>query len=284
MKKFFLFLFLVSNAVFATPKKITIYFLSPSKVSSILYEKEFPRLGLISQNANTPAGLGLIPDKNAAYGEANCTPMGDGCFHPQLGYLEPKKVPGTFSLEVAKEGEEKTDLKTFNSLETSLVDCKKDYYFDIFCGKSNNKPTWTGELEVWFDVSSSLREVDFSPEKNHCYRRSFLENLQKNCDTKVRFAIYNTNIKELGDHANVCNNYGTNDEKRLIEWIKGSGAKHLVIVTDVDELSRTFRDFLDSEAASFVGDGVKPYTVKNLVDDVDSFAKICRNESNKETK
>lgn len=252
---------LIVSSAFATPKKIYIYFLSPAKTS---YMPNLPQILWSKQMAQ---------NKNDDDFMKNCQPMGEGCFHPQLGFIATKGETAEPSFLKA---EENLNLKTFNAIETSVVDCKKDYHFDIFCGKAKDESIWNGELEVWFDVSSSLREVDFSTDKETCHRRSFFEKLQKQCGKSLRVATYNTAIKELGDYSNLCMSYGTNDEKKLMEWIKASQANKLVIVTDIDELSRPFQDFLSAEGASFVGDGVKAYTAKNLVDDVGEFAKICR--------
>lgn len=252
------YLLLISN-VFATPKKIYVYFLSPVKTSYFPATIDFLWSKKIAQNNSEDDFM------------KNCQPMGDGCFHPQLGFITKKNDANEPTLLKPEE-----NLKTFNAVETSVVDCKKDYHFDIFCGKAKEENIWNGELEVWFDVSSSLREVDFSSDKETCQRRSFFEKLQKQCGKSLRVATYNTAIKELGDYSNICMSYGTNDEKKLMEWIKASQANKLVLITDIDELSRPFQDFLSSEGATFVGDGVKSYTAKNLVDDVGEFAKICR--------
>lgn len=249
---------LMSNAL-ATPKKIYIYFLSPVKTSYLPQTPQIQWSKKLAQNKTDDEFM------------KNCQPMGDGCFHPQLGFVANKVEVSEPSLLKPEE-----NLKTFNAIETSVVDCNKDYHFDIFCGKTKSESVWNGDMEVWFDVSSSLREVDFSTDKETCQRRSFFEKLQKQCGKSLRVATYNTNIKELGDHSNICMSYGTNDEKKLMEWIKASQANKLVIVTDIDELSRPFQDFLSAEGATFVGDGVKAYTAKNLVDDVGEFAKICR--------
>lgn len=263
MKKILMMIFLSAifpMSAYGTPKKIIIYFLSPMKTSFLPHIEAIKMSALIASNDSFME---------------QCQPMGDGCFHPQLGFINQKpdalKSPSLLGAE-----EKSLELKTFNSVETSMINCDRDYYFDMYCGKAKNQPEWNGNLEIWFDISSSLKEVDFSAQKEHCHRRSFYEKVKNSCGKSLRAAIYNTSIKELGDHSGICANYGTNDEKRLIEWIKASEAKKLIIITDIDELSRGFRDFLDKEAASFVGDGVKAYTVKNLVDDAGEILKTCQ--------
>ncbi len=256
---FFVFLMLVHSFSYATPKKIVIYFLSPVKTSFIPKSKDVIFNKAIAQN-------------DASFSE-QCVPMGEGCFHPQLGFVNSKPIENKAPSIIESE---KLELKTFNAIDTSIIDCKKDYHFDIFCGKTSKDSSWNGKLEVWFDISSSLREVDFSKDVENCHRRSFYEGLQKKCDKGLRAAVYNTSIKELGDHSTLCMSYGTNNEKKLVEWIKASNAQKLVIVTDIDELSRSFRDFLEEEGAELIGEGVKPFTVKNLVDDIDKLSNTCR--------
>lgn len=259
MQKFILWLafcLVFSSSAMATPKKIIIYFLSPVKTSYLPQLEKTKFSKLLASN---------MMDQ--------CQPMGDGCFHPQLGFVPnpPSSGPGLLTEE-----EKKLELKNFNSVDVSVINCDKDFYFDLYCGQARNEAQWNGNLEIWFDVSSSLKEVDFSADKDTCHRRSFYEKVKKTCGKSLRAALYNTSIKELGDHSSICTNYGTNNEKKLIEWIKASSAKKLIIITDIDELSRNFRDFLDKEGASFVGDGVKAYTVKNLVDDADEILKTCQ--------
>lgn len=263
MQKVFMIIFfsaLFSLNVSATPKKIIIYFLSPMKTSYLPHIETIKMSALFANNDN-------LMDQ--------CQPMGDGCFHPQLGFINQKpdvlKAPSLLGAD-----EKVLEVKTFNSVDTSMINCDRDYYFDMFCGKTKNQTEWNGNLEIWFDISSSLKEVDFSAQKEQCHRRSFYEKVKSSCGKSLRAALYNTSIKELGDHSGICANYGTNDEKRLVEWIKASEAKKLIIITDIDELSRSFRDFLDKEGASFVGDGVKAYTVKNLVDDAGEILKTCQ--------
>jgi hypothetical protein len=95
------------------------------------------------------------------------------------------------------------------------------------------------------------------------------------CKDKVRVSVYNTSLKEVGDFSSVCMAYGTNDEKRLVQWMKDSQTKRLLIVTDIDEMSRVMRDFLDENGAKFIGDGVKPFTSSDLVDYAKDFTKQC---------
>ncbi len=248
----------VSNPLQASPLKMEMIFLSPAKVSMILdILKKYEQMKSSKLLAQVDMG--------------KCVPMGEGCFHPQLGYIEKnndlKEVP---SLE-----ERKLELKTFHAVETSLVNCDKNNYFDIFCGKErpNAAPS---EIEVWFDVSSSLKTVDYNKDPERCDRRTFMEKIMQGCKNKVSVSVYNTSIKQIAEHSSACMAYGTNDQAKLLRWMKESRAKHLLIVTDIDEMSAEMREFLESSGAKMTGDGVKAFTSNDLVDYAKEFIKMCR--------
>ena len=245
----------------ATPQKIEMIFLSPAKVTMLI--EQLDRYNQMKMNT-----------KLAQNETQNCVAMGDGCFHPQLGFIQ--KVEDTSMKSKSLDDEaKKLELKTFNSLETSLVNCDKNNYFDIFCGKekANTAPS---EIEVWFDVSSSLRTVDYNKDPDFCARRTFMEKIQAACKSKINVSVYNTSIKQIGDHSGACMAYGTNDQSRLLGWMKNSKARSLLVVTDIDEMSVELRDFLESNGAKMKGDGVKNFTSNDLIDYAKEFIKMCR--------
>lgn len=255
-------IFFVTLNAHATPKKIEMIFLSPQKVAQLLKT-------IHNQDGSKIFSLLAQAD------EDNCVPMGDGCFHPQYGYMEKKPISGDtkkFAPAIIKEEEIK--LKTFNAIETNMINCDKANYFDIFCGQAKNKVN-AAEVEIWFDVSSSLKNVDYNKDENFCNRRSFMSKVMDGCKDKVRVSVYNTSLKEVGDYSSVCMSYGTNDEKKLVQWMKDSQAKVLLIVTDIDEMSRAMRDFLEENGAKFIGDGAKPFNATDLVNYANDFVKQC---------
>ena len=247
-----------TDLAFANPQKMEMIFLSPKKISML--QDALERYGQM---------------KNSTYfAQAEmekCVPMGDGCFHPQLGYMEKKES----SKEVSTIEERKLELKTFNAIETSLVNCDKNNFFDIFCGKekANGPPS---EIEVWFDVSSSLKTVDYNKDPEHCDRRSFMEKIIEGCKSKVSVSVYNTSLKQIRDNGSACLGYGTNDQAKLLRWMKDSKAKYLLVVTDIDEMSAEMREFLESTGAKMTGDGVKAFTSNDLIDYAREFIKMCR--------
>ncbi|MBC7426979.1 MAG: hypothetical protein H7336_00110 [Bacteriovorax sp.] len=244
----------------ATPQKIEMVFLSPEKVSMIIELLDKYQVMKMSSHLSQN-------DMD------NCLPMGDGCFNPQYGYIEKKFEAPKNEATVLED--KKFELKTFNAVDTSMINCDKNNYFDIFCGKetANAAPS---ELEIWFDISSSLRTVDYNKDPDQCARRSFMEKVMASCKSKVNVSIYNTSLKQIGDHSNVCMAYGMNDEAKLVKWMKDSKARHLLLVTDIDEMSVEMRDFLSSNGAKMTGDGTKAFTSKDLIDYAKEFTKMCR--------
>mgnify|MGYP003639357156 CR=1 FL=1 len=255
MKKLSLILaVLMSCSVWATPKKVEIVFLSEPKATSLI----------------SPLWIPLIQTAQADW-DKDCVPTGDGCFHPQLGYVEKEGIKKPKADETAK------PLKTFNSSDVNLVDCREGEYFDIFCGKAKKEEIVSNDVEIWIDTSASLRKMDFSTDPARCLRRSFVEKIQKQCNSSgVVVQTYDTSIKTMGSLEGLCQNYGSNDVARLIKWIKASTAKYLIIVTDLDELSRELRDYLDSIDAIYHGGDLKSYTSKDLEGFVDVVKKHCK--------
>jgi len=280
MKKILFLIFLtLSISAKATPQKIEMIFLSPSKVSELME--------LIKKN-NLDYSKGILSQNDETYID-NCIPMGEGCFHPQYGYLNRKAVLNSATTKLKEPNAQAEDtpaavgiakdpelqLKTFNAVETSMINCDKGNYFDIFCGKQKAE-TKPSDIEIWFDVSSSLRTVDYSKDPDRCSRRTFMTKVMEGCKDKVRVSIYNTSLKELGDSASACLSYGTNDESKLLQWLKASQAKTLLIVTDIDEMSQAMREFLETHGAKMIGDGVKAFTSADLVNYANDFVKTCK--------
>lgn len=261
MKKLISLILLVASPFcMATPKRIEMIFLSPSKTSVLLRMIEqinfYNEIKKVAQADNMDG----------------CQPMGDGCFHPQYGYIE--KTPDVMKKPVLI-GEDELKLKTINAIETNLINCDKGNYFDIYCGKSKGFNV-VFDTEVWFDTSSSLKTVDYNRDPDQCKRREFLELVAKGCKGKVDFSIYNTSKKQVGEYSSACLAYGTNDEKRLLTWMKDSTSNRLLIVTDIDEMSQEMQQFLSANGAKTIGDGVKAFTADDLVKYATEFIKGCK--------
>ena len=259
LKTVVLVLCLLPTLGMATPQRIEMIFLSPLKISQLIRQ--------IDQNEQFH-----FTKKIAQNEMSNCVPMGDGCFHPQLGFIEKSEFERSKPQLIEQN---KLELKTFNATETSLVSCDKNNYFDIFCGAEKLNGV-NSEIEIWFDISSSLKNVDYNRNPELCARRTFMEKVALGCKAKVSVSVYNTAIKQVGDHSGVCMAYGTNDQSRLLRWMKDSKAKHLLVVTDIDEMSIEMRKFLESNGAKMTGDGVKAFTSNDLIDYAKEFTKMCK--------
>jgi hypothetical protein len=246
---------LTLSKVWALPKKVDIIFLSAKKTAGLeeLTKDKYP-----------------IVFRALAQNDDKCVPMGDGCFHPQLGYIEGKSGK---ALDDQKE-QKNVKVKTINSMDTNMIDCKDGNYWDIFCGKAKAEKYGPVDFEVWIDTSSSLRNVDWSKDATHCYRRSFVERLKQKCSIEVQ--TFDTSIKQMGGLDTLCINYGLNDQKRLMKWIDESKAKHLILVTDIDEGTIQFRDYLDSIGATLYGADSGDFTGETLINHVQTLASSCQ--------
>lgn len=276
MKNLLLLLAVYPFSSFATPQKIEMIFLSQGKMAQLIQQID---------EMQSEKTVSLLAQGETTY-QDNCIPMGEGCFHPQYGYLNRKPVISGTTAEAPAVAEKKKEesapqaqgpevkLKTFNAVETSMVNCDKGNYFDIFCGKEKAQGKFA-DVEIWFDVSSSFRAIDYNRDPNYCNRRTFLTKMKEACKDKVSAYVFNTSIKQVGDLSGVCLSHGSNDEAKLLQWIKDSQAKTLLIVTDVEEMSKSMREFLDSKGAKYTGE-MKPFTSTDLANYAKEFSKVCK--------
>jgi hypothetical protein len=257
---FIILLSLIALPAWGTPDKVEFIFLSMEKMA------------LLDEALEKQDAVHL-----AKVAELDCIPMGDGCFNPQSGFTETdkKEIQEKKPLKLQKPKDE-IKIKTFNSLDTSLINCDKNYYFDMFCGKAKGSVANGGEVEIWVDTSSSLRKMDYSKQPNYCKRRAFVKKAVEGCKGKVSVSVFNTTLKGMGDLSNICLNYGANDTDNIIEWVKQSKAKYLLVVTDIDELNGKLSEFLDEVGAKLHGTEVTDFTVSDLVKFTNTFIKTCK--------
>jgi len=258
MIKLLLFFIILQNAL-AAPQEIEVWFISAHKkaeVQSMMNERPYVLRPLTA--------------------ELQCQEMRDFCFDPQFGLY--KKDDSNVEVESAKVLNEKTPgIPPAQAVERDLVNCDPKNYFDIFCGKARKEAKANYKLDVWIDVSSSMREMDFSDKEGGCFRKSMMKRLDESCGftQRVNVMVYDTSIKQAGSLDVLCNNQGLNDTKRLIDWIERSDAKKLVIVTDIYEFHKDFSDYIETKNGKFRGDK-DPIVASQLLDMVDDLAKSCR--------
>jgi hypothetical protein len=248
-----LFILLIFSPVTkASPEKLTFVFLTEEVAKSALDLINYVPFGGLLAEANTPK---------------DCAPMGDGCFHPQYGFIPNTDLEKNESKKPPKEEapSEASKVRTINSLETNMIECEEGNHFDIFCGKSK-KDSRPGDVEIWFDISTSMRKVDWNHKDPMCHRQQFATKLERDCKAGISFSVYNTSIKQISQLSTICTSKGDNDSKRLTQWIDNSQAKHLVVITDIDEMSGQLKDYLDMIGANIVGVGVKPFYSTDLQD------------------
>lgn len=247
----FLFCFSIfSQKVWATPGKVEVWFLSETTAKASWHKDD----GQLFYQLHFSEKLA----ENSYV--ANCIPMGDGCFNPQYGFIEndKNKIPSSKSND--KEG----STKTINSLETEVINCDKNFYFDLYCGKALKGVVQKEGVEVWIDNSGSFKAIDVPKSGDYCYRRTFAEKLRDDCDGKVAFSVFNTSIKPISDLSVICDNVGGNDTMRLIRWISGSEARELIIITDFSEYNDKLEVYLNSIGAQIKGIGTKPLLAHEL--------------------
>lgn len=267
-----------SNMLYALPDKIEFWFLSSAAKVSYF------------NNLLTPK---FIFSKKIVFnygGESKgWRKMGDQYFHPQFGiqdnpghaedFEKKKKGPDDFFKDAAK-----TKAKQANFLsnrEVNLIECDKGNYFDLYCGKAKGEkgsPVTKTPVEIWVDISSSLREIDSNYKKDGCNRLSFIKRIREKCNKEqVDVYTFDTSKKQLGSLDALCINHGLNDQKRLMRWVKNSNAKKLIVITDISELTKQLSDFLYSVGGKSVGDRPgSEFTADMLLGKVDEVAKSCK--------
>lgn len=264
MKKIFLLLLLISNYAWAYPKHLEVWFLSIDR-SAFLNP-------LLPSTQYSPMTAKL-----------QCQQMGDYCFDPQVGLYkigEDKKIQEEMDYQAMDKLEKYDNIDPAKSVDRKIITCDKDgYFFDVFCGKAKSKGYKKKEkLEVWVDISSTMKQVDFDGFDSMCMRESFLRNLNAKCplNEKMKVYMFDENRKELGAFDRVCLNAGLNQVKRIMRDIKTSKAKNLIIITDIFEASAEFVDFIEGKAKGIARGIDKPIYAKDLKKDIDRMQKMCK--------
>lgn len=255
--RYFLF-FILSINIFATPEQIEIVFLNHRIINSYL-DKAYR----------------ISSEQLVQYDRKKCIPMGEGCFHPQYGMI-PLEEGKHKNIEIEKDELDKVEINSISDIDTDEVKCKKENPFDIYCGKYKIKKRLP-KYEVWIDTSSSFRNVDYVKEGTHCERRYFVSKLRGICGDKIKFSTFVDMPISLGSDQNLCEYVGINNSDLLLNAIKKSDTKYLLIITDIEEYKEDFRVYVDSIGAKLIGIGTKSITVDQLSNIYSpQFEKLCR--------
>lgn len=173
--------------------------------------------------------------------------MGDGCFNPQVGYVEKENGKKTVG--------EAPVVTTKGALESDLIECDPNFEFDLFCGQARKQENSKSEIEmeIWFDISTSMRAI--FPEGKNCLQYQFLTSLDGKCPGHFFVKTFNTRVKESSGYESVCYYSGLNDGRELIHALKASTAKKVVVISDTDEYAGELRQFIEEGNYSTRGMG-----------------------------
>lgn len=249
----------------AEPQYIEIWFLSEKKTASLPHNFQIIDINQSRSIAQAPEGT-------------ECIPYGEGCFHPQYGYYEKGsgKVKASHDDHSENKPQKAIENKQLSNIDVDLINCDKNYYFDMFCGKAKpNTKSKPAKLEVWVDTSASFRPIDDN-NNGECHRRSLVRRLQTRCSGALKVATFDTAKQVTMDYSNVCNSRGSNNTDRLIQWIEASRAKKLIVITDISEYNQKLGDYLDEVGAKIKGEVPrKELIASDLVGEVNRLQKYC---------
>jgi hypothetical protein len=261
---FIVILISTSLNLWATPKKVEVWFLSIDKTAFL--NKIIPQTKFSSMTAR----------------QLQCQQMGDYCFDPQVGlYKKDTKTDSVISEPLDYSELDKAESYDFAKGHSGgqFETCDNNGHFDIFCGKTKSKKiSGNPKLHIWVDISSTMKQVDFESFDQPCRRENFLRTINNSCplNEKMKVYIFDENRKELGNFDRVCMNAGLNKIERIIRDIKTSTVDHLVIVTDIFEASAKFVDFIEALPGGTTKGIVKPYYAKNLKEEVGRLQSSCK--------
>ncbi len=244
-------LFYLSSG-WALPEQIEFWFFAPptrALILPILYPFQF--------------------SKQLAQNEFDCVPMGDGCFHPQLGFIEGEKADG----KPRALGEVKTTPAT---LDQDLIECQENYAFDLFCGQARAKESMkelpVAGFEVWFDMSASMQAI--YNQTGRCLQEQFVERLQVNCKAQLSLKGFQSKVFALSHAREACSYRGSNDGKTLVEELMKSHARKVLVISDTDEYAGELRKFIEQGNYSVKGMGT-PLFASSLLSLIPSLNNIC---------
>lgn len=190
--------------------------------------------------------------------------MGDGCFNPQVGYVEAYDSSLGEREEIREEQMPPTLIK--GALETNLIECDAKNHFDLFCGEAREVKVTSSALEIWFDVSTSMRSI--FPEGKNCLQFQFLTALRQKCNSGVTVRAFNTRVRATGADEEVCYYQGLNNGRELIAQLQAASAKKIIVISDTDEYAANLRAFIEKENYATRGMGAPIYGSNLLQQDL----------------
>lgn len=266
MKKLIVLLILsVSVNAYALPKRFEVWFLSIDKVSWLD--------GVLKSQSRS--------DKLVQQA-LQCQQMGEYCFDPQVGLYkraEEGKVQEELDLSTIENNKKYDFLEPHTGLDRQMIDCDKAQFFDIFCGKQQKKmKEGKSKLEVWVDVSSTMKQVDFNGFDNECSRERFLKDLNATCPMNQKMKVYYFEEfrKEAGSFDRVCLSGGLNNMKRIIQNLNSSKAENVIIITDIFEAEEGFINAIEASGRGIIRGLKEPFYAKDMKAQLKSVRKLCQ--------
>ncbi len=218
-----------------------------------------------------------------------CIKVGENCFDPQIGLYDPKKLEKSGEIEIPeaafddeweeleKNSRNYEDLSSLDVLKRSAHKCDDTTYFDVFCGKAKRFETKKIELEVFIDGTESMGRIDSADLKKECFRSSLARRIFDSCEAANIYTFHHSRTK-IHNPQQACVAQSITDDDRLIQWIKSSNAKRLVVITEKTEVGKKFVDFAYMNQADFRGEKLgEELLIQQLPGEITRLKKSCRN-------
>jgi hypothetical protein len=250
-------LLMIASTSWAAPKNLEVWFLSQNRAAQLMQILDRPDIRYHARTARL-----------------QCQEMGDFCFDPQFGLYQKGDLETPVTIDKLEQG--MNIIAPAKSVERELIKCDANNFFDIFCGQARAEVAERPNFELWIDTSGSMREFDDSDRQGGCFRKSLVRRLDRSCafNRRVQVKMFDVSIKEAGTMDSLCINKGSNDYKRMIQWIENSDAKNLVVITDIYEYYQEVADYVHSKGGKLRGDK-DPLLASQLMDYVGDLAKRC---------
>ncbi|MAZ49012.1 MAG: hypothetical protein CME65_10635 [Halobacteriovoraceae bacterium] len=272
MHKLSLILFLltvVGSQAIAMPKSFEVWFLS---------EMSTAQVNNILDRLNPHLKNGPLYSQRPL----QCQPMGDYCFDPQVGLYKRGEESGQELEKVDQSSVE--DAKKYDFMEVhagherQMIDCDESQLFDIFCGEAQKKmKVGESKLEIWMDVSSTMKQIDFYGFENECKRERFLRDLSATCPLNQKMKVYYFEEfrKEAGAFDRVCLSSGLNNMKRIMQDLDRSKAETVIIITDIFEAKDEFISAIEATNRGTIRGLNKPLYNTDLKSQLKRIRKFC---------
>lgn len=222
---FFVFTCLLPLTTFAWPKNVELIFVSIDKKEAIN-----KNIKALTQNSKKVALL--------------CEKRGEYCFDPQVGLYKPDSEEEVAHEKISSQ-EDLPSIETAKSVDRNMIECDGSNRFDIFCGKAKKVESQKNvSLELWIDVSSSMKQVDNPDKSGQCFRESFARMIDQKCKTSI--SVFNETKKEFSTYRGLCGNVGLNRTMELVKSLEGVTTENVIIITDIFEATEQVINFIEN--------------------------------------